>query len=159
MNKEINNDDANTASRRGMPYAPYRDLVNCLPSLARQAAYSLDEDSREPWLKDLLSSTNTSEPNIGDAVIALANYINHCRKPELDDIPKVLQESGFETLNPIAQLVVLARLGQSTLAYYYATSRDALRIDEKPLALDALLDTATKVCEELKLRASSDKKM
>ncbi len=130
----------------GLPYAPYRDIVNCMPSLARRAAYCLADEYREPWFDEYLKATGTNDEQLGEAAVALAQFINLCRQPELDAPDKVLAKSKFADLPPAAQLAILAKVGQVTLAMFYGSSRDALRVDEKPLALDALLETAEQVC-------------
>lgn len=135
-----------------MPYAPYRDIVNCFPSLARQAAYNMADKNSERWYERLLEKmidVSNQDEELADAAVFLANFINKCREPELDSIGKLLETADYDNLTPGATTAMLARLGQVTLAMYYAASRDALRIDEKPLHLDALLKTVEEVSAKL----------
>ncbi len=133
----------------GLPYAPHRDLVNCFPAIARQAAYCLDAEYREPWLQSVFDHFGVTERELAEAVRATAGYINQCRVPEMATIDETVKASGLLELNPIAQLAMLAKIGQVVMATYYGTSRDALRVDEKPLHLDALLETASEICSKL----------
>jgi hypothetical protein len=136
----------------GPPYAPYRDLVNCFPQIARRAVYCLENDYREPWFDEFLKTTGVTDDDLCAAAVAAAQYINKCRSPELPSPVEVLEASGFSTLPPPAQLAVLAKIGQVTMAMYYAVSRDALRSDEKPVGLDALLAKADEIQSELDSR-------
>lgn len=129
----------------GPPYAPNRDLVNCFSQIARRAAYCLTNGYREPWFDAFLQATGVTDDDLCAAAIATAQYINQCRRPELPSPVEVLDASGFASLAPPAQLAMLAKIGQVTMAMYYATSRDALRLDEKPMGLDSLLATADKL--------------
>lgn len=133
----------------GLPYAPFRDLVNCFPSLAKKAAHCLAEDAIEPWFKDYLDSNNVTNNDLCDAAKALAMYINGCRQPELASPVDVLNASEFTNLKPAAQLAILTKVGQVVMAMFYAVSRDALRSDEKPFAMDALLKYVDQVCKQL----------
>lgn len=136
----------------GPAYAPYRDLVNCFTQIARRAAYCLEKDYREPWFDEFLKSTGVTDDDLCAAAVAVAQYINKCRLPELPSPVEVLEASGFSTLPSPAQLAILAKIGQVTMAMYYAVSRDALRADEKPLGLDSLLAEADKLQSELNSR-------
>lgn len=129
----------------GLPYAPNRDLVNSFPQIARRALYCLTDEYLESWFKDYLKNNNIGNEDLCAAAVATAQYINQCRQPELGDPVEVLNSSGFAGLTPPVQLAILAKIGQVTMAMYYATSRDALRVDEKPMGLDSLLAEAERL--------------
>ena len=129
----------------GTPYAPFRDLVNAFPQIARRAAYCLAKEFQEQWFATHLRETGVTEDQLGQAAVSVARYINECRKPDLASPTQVLDAAGFSALPVPAQMAILAKIGQVTMAMYYACSRDALRIDEKPYGLDKLLQLAEEV--------------
>jgi hypothetical protein len=119
--------------------------VNCFPQIVRRALYCFGEEDKEAWIVDYLKENNIREEDLGKAAVAAAKYLNNCQITELDDPVKVLESTGWNDLPHRAQLAVLARIGQIAMAMYFASSRDALRTDEKALGIDDLLALADKI--------------
>ena len=134
----------------GLPYAPFRDIVNCFPALAKKAVLCLEEDAREPWFRELFEHFNVTDEELEASVISLATFIGESTKIENDDISKVIEKSKITELPASVIMLLLSRIGQTTLAMFYATARDALRSDESLHKLEELLETVNEVCSNLK---------
>jgi hypothetical protein len=134
----------------GCPYAPFRDLINCFPQIARRAAYLLAPEAREPWFEEYLKSAGVTDDELSEAAKCVALYINHTCDPTIGDPLEVLALSGFNKLSVAAQLAILARVGQVTMAMFFACARDALRPNEKPTGLDQLIADSGKIAAAIK---------
>jgi hypothetical protein len=129
----------------GNAFAPSRDIINCFAPLCSLACQSLGRLTWEPWYKDLLETTGTTEADLGEAAAALAKFINGAADPRVKTCEEAVARSGLLAVKDTAKLVLMAKLGDVCAAYFWTCARDALRARSEPAGGGDLIEEAERV--------------
>lgn len=114
-------------------YNPDRDLAWCYPSLIKAAIQGLDDGKIGVWYGDYLKAKGVTPDDLRQVVKTLSDSFQYFVNDESVNSPEdALRKSGFLAVNPAAQLVLMARIGQVMLGAFFSGIRDVTEMDLPP---------------------------
>ncbi len=141
-------------------YAPNRDIAHVFPTLINAALNTMGQEdlSKEPWLNDYLVYTGTTEQDLADAAIALANSIGNFTKDEIKTPFDALTQAGWFETKPGAQIAILARISQISIGAFFIGLRDiTLENEEAPASVKEMVKTGEQLRNDIYSRTNGAK--
>jgi|JI10StandDraft_1071094.scaffolds.fasta_scaffold11878_5 hypothetical protein len=115
-------------------YSVARDIVHNWKPVMEHIAGVID-DQRWKELQEVLDAGNISHDEVGEALscFMIYNASAAVKSPDNNDMLTALQTSGFLACKPLAQVAVMALIGQAYAGIQFAGIRDACLGTDKPL--------------------------
>lgn len=138
-------------------FAPMRDIAYFHHQLVALVGKGLEKSRWEPWLKEYLDFTGTTEE---DVLRAFACYYRFCSftldpdRLELKNPGETLEAAGFFTCTKAAQLAVIAKVGQISTGAWWAGIKSATPLGQIPATIKQLERYAQEVEQLLSTRWS-----
>lgn len=114
-------------------YNPARDIAYFSPVLLELTGSLLEPQRLQPWERKLLADAGCSWPAVVQAYVCLCNFMCAAAGDHNSRIMlKAIQESGFESCNPAAKILVLDRFARVNLGAWFDGIRNATMQGEEP---------------------------
>jgi hypothetical protein len=113
-------------------YNPNRDVAHNFNFVARTVAASL-EDGTWPELAELLKSHNITMEQLGEACAAYCRYLSMAVTEPLLPVHRALEHSGFLACPPMAQVALMATIGQVFTGIQHVGVREATISGDGPV--------------------------
>jgi hypothetical protein len=103
-----------------------------------EAMRGLQESMWDPAFRALCEKNRLREIDLMYAAVNMIRAMERLGDPSLTELPKALKLTGFHNSSPEAQMVVLARMGQVLLSYYWYGAKSSVKANTVPEALEIL---------------------
>lgn len=125
-------------------YSPNGDLAHNMLHLLKHCAYGLDPGVIDQMYSDYMEFKQCTFDDLAAVAKALVLYLYYANDPQVPDVKSALENAGYFELNPAAQLIFQAKLGQVVLCAYFTRTREANDPDVVKLQVDELMKKAEK---------------
>lgn len=137
-------------------FHPGRDIAYFWPQLIAMAADGLQERRWESWYGDHLRAHGVTEETLLKTLQAYCEFCRLSVDPETDHPRTAMEKTGFFSMPPAAQLVVMAKIGQLGSGAFWAGVRHAYSEGVVPEPLAMLTKAAAQLAAEGSCLASPD---
>lgn len=119
-------------------FNPARDLTVCWPNMMAEVMRGLQESMWDDAFRAICQQHKLREIDLMIAAVNLIRAMERLGDPNLRELPQAFKLTGFTGCSDAAQMVVLSRMGQVTLSYYWYGAKSTIAANTVPESLENL---------------------